>query len=1359
MENCALAADEQSAYEKSPVPFCAILIRRENCALLTVSDGLCRAFGVDRAAFSEPYAELIRDYIHPDDQTRLRPDLESACLNPNGQYSAAYRIRMKEHEPYRWISGKGCIRRREDGSYLLYAYWSDVQNETELHREEVAEKTRQDVLLSEILSTTKTAIFWKDADRRFLGANKAFLDYYGFADVGEILGKNDEEMGWHTEPDPYKNDELRVLHDGISTYRVPGKCIAKGMNRYIVASKSPLVVKGKIVGLVGSFEDVTRETEQKQEISRLNTELKVRISDRDLLMSISEVCIVKISLKDFTLLEYNDAMCRMIGCPPEEYERQYHRSMEEYFTGKYRSEFVNLKKEIARAIAADERSVAVNMRVPTANGFAWVGGSVSFTDYDTETNRPSSMYAVYRDITDVIEAQKKLELAEIEIQKSQLLESQISRMRNMIDGVPGGIGALRITNGLPDPKMQLNRFFTERIDITTGNNSVVNLNAFMNAVHPDDRERLEKEYREFLLVKTLTIHQYRFRNISGEYIWIGVRGTVVRLSEDTEIAYFTYTNINEIKVAEAKLKESQRFYREVVQAAQLSTWVYHIHTHTIELSEDPHTKNMSFMLALPDIIENMPEAHISLVSKEDQPAFSEMYRKVEQGYNASCEVWYKPANGREPRCERITYIAVHDPDGRPDHAIGYSQNITADRKVEERYQRELGFLRQTDDNNLGAKGHYNLTRNIVVEYSTKNDSFFKIQPGTPYDEAFHAFAELPFQGTQRKEIIEKLDRMNLIERYQHGQMQTNLTYSRPRKGSLPIWISLNIHTYMSPETGDLEAFTYAYDVTSKMETDQIIGLISEVQFDYIGLIYAETDEFEMIRKMSAVGYAEIRERTSYSRGCDYVSNTFVAAEDKAQYLSAVTVENILAGLHANGGRHSATYRRTENGRVLSKQMDYVWLDEPGKIILIVRSDVTASVEHDQEQLARIEAAKLEAERANEAKSTFLSSMSHDLRTPLSGVLGFTEFALKEKDPEKKQEYLEKIDAAGKLLLDLVNDTLELSRIESGKAALNEQTILSDDLIPTVVTALRPSAELKNIHLVSDLEADASLPIWCDKLKCQKIALNLISNAIKYTPEGGTVSVSLKPLPTDVPGCKMSFIVEDNGIGMSEEFMKQMYEPFAQEKRSETQKVPGTGLGLSIAKRYVDMMGGKIEVTSRLHQGTRWVVSLPIRRVQEGTIQKKELTESEASLAGLHVLLCEDNYMNTEIAVMLLKDKGLVVQTAENGKAGLAKFSGSDVGYFDFVLMDIRMPVMDGYSAAKKIRALDRSDAGSVPIIAMSADAFEESIREAKESGMDGYVTKPIEPKMLYKAMLEAVHAAKGQKAPIGAIEQKPDDAD
>jgi PAS domain S-box-containing protein len=1334
MMQSVLSEQEKRNYEKLPIPFCIFEIQKDSCQMLVVSDGFCRAFRAERSAFSAPCRELLARHIHPDDFQHFRSDLESACLNPSGQYSAIYRIRGSENEAYRWLAGKGSVERQVGGSYLLYVYFSDVNDETELQREEADDRLRQDMLLADILSTTKTAIFWKDADRRFLGANKAFLDYYGFADENEIIGKNDEEMGWHTEPDPFKNDELCVLRDGISTYRVHGKCLAKGENRDIVASKSPLIIDGKIVGLVGSFEDVTKETKQQTEIERLNAALEEKIRDRDLLMSISEVCIVKVELKGFTITEYNDAMCRMIGCTRDEYENRYHCRMDTFFAGEYRSELETLKRLIKENLAAGKDKFSLNLHMPTARGPVWVGGSVSFTDPDPVTHRPQAVYAVYRDITDIMEAQRKIEQAEIEIQKTAILEAQLRKMRSMIDGVPSGIGALRITDGKAELKMQLNRYFTERIQIAVDQNGMADLEIILDAVHPEDRERFDSDYHELRRTKNLMSRQYRFRAKDGNFVWIGVRGIVVRLTEKVEIAYFTYTNINEMKITEKKLKESQRFYREVVQAAKLSTWEYDLESHTIRMSDDRHTQNMANLLALPKTIENVPDSLIPLISEEDQPVFSEMYRKVGQGQNASCEAWYKPVNGREPRCERITYIAVPNPEGGPKKAIGFSQNITADRKVAERYQRELGYLRQTDENNLGAKGHYDLTKNLVLEYTTKNDSFFKIQPGIPYDDAYHAFLEVPYQDPEKNEIADKLNRKKLMERYQHGQMQTSLIYHRARRGALPMWISLNIHTYMSPETGDLEAFTYAYDVTGKMETDEIIGLISEEEFDYIGIIYADSDEFEFVRKSSAIQYGAESERVCYSKACDYVCRTFVGETERGQYETAVVLGNIVEMLQKNGGRHTATYLRTEEGKTRCKQVSYVWLEEPANIILAVRSDVTATYERDQQQLARIEAARLEAERANEAKSTFLSSMSHDLRTPLNGVIGFTELALKEPGPEKKQEYLEKIRLSGKLLLDLVNDTLELSRMESGKAALEPEAVMPEHLIPAVVTALQPSAELKGIHLCTEYRIDMKTPVWCDRLKVQKIALNLISNAIKYTPEGGTVTVRVLPESARRTADKWLLYVEDNGIGMSAEFMQRMFEPFAQEKRSESLKTPGTGLGLSIVKRYVDLMGGTIDAKSVLHKGTVWTVVFPICRVPAGKEQNRKEEAAVKSLSGMHVLLCEDNYMNTEIAVMLLKDRGILTDTAENGEAGVRLFSSSEEGYYSAVLMDLRMPVMDGNTAARTIRALGRPDAKSVPIIAMSADNFEESIREAEESGMNGYLTKPIEPQKLFEVL-------------------------
>lgn len=385
----------------------------------------------------------------------------------------------------------------------------------------------------------------------------------------------------------------------------------------------------------------------------------------------------------------------------------------------------------------------------------------------------------------------------------------------------------------------------------------------------------------------------------------------------------------------------------------------------------------------------------------------------------------------------------------------------------------------------------------------------------------------------------------------------------------------------------------------------------------------------------------------------------------------------------------------------------------------------------------LQKAKLEADAANQSKSTFLSCMSHDLRTPLNGIVGFTDFALRESDPVKKQGYLEKIKAAAALLADLVEDTLELSRIESGKMVLEQEAVDGEKLGRAVVMAVKPVADLKGVSLLADADSYPHETIWADRLKIQKILLNLLSNAIKYTPRGGVVSLRISEIDQPTDGRTRRIVVEDNGIGMSPEFLTRLYEPFAQELRPEAKNVTGTGLGLAIVKRIVDLMNGTIEVASEVGRGTRFTVELPLTRV--GEVQQRTAPDADtASLAGKRVLLCEDNEMNAEIATILLQEQGLLVETAVNGREGLAKFSGSAPGYYALVLMDIRMPVMDGLAAARAIRRLDRSDARTVPIVAMSADAFEEDLRRARETGMNGYVTKPVDPYKLRQVLLDNI---------------------
>lgn len=439
-------------------------------------------------------------------------------------------------------------------------------------------------------------------------------------------------------------------------------------------------------------------------------------------------------------------------------------------------------------------------------------------------------------------------------------------------------------------------------------------------------------------------------------------------------------------------------------------------------------------------------------------------------------------------------------------------------------------------------------------------------------------------------------------------------------------------------------------------------------------------------------------------------------------------------------------------RLMTSTGNYIWVvidvthreDLPGgRLFYASYRDVSREIQLHrelEEQDQHLREALDAADKANEAKSVFLSSMSHDLRTPLNGIIGYTALALYEKDADKKQDFLEKIQSSGNLLLDMVNDTLDLSRIESGKLVLKPEAVDGKKYWEEIVAAMEPSAIVKGITLVKEPATWPEQMVMMDRLQTKKILLNIISNAIKYTPNGGQVYINVEALEPPVKGCSRRITVADTGIGMSNEFMARMFEPFTQEHRSELTNITGTGLGLAIVKRIVDFMGGNITVESTLHKGTRFIVDLPLRVWdKEGDFKQHEAEEVKVvndALANRRILLCEDNYLNAEIAQLLLKNKGVIVDWAKDGQEGVNTFASSAPGYYDLVLMDIRMPVLDGLQATQAIRNLDRPDAGTIPILAMTADAFEETIQSAKQAGMNAYITKPIVPDILYQIIVE-----------------------
>lgn len=399
----------------------------------------------------------------------------------------------------------------------------------------------------------------------------------------------------------------------------------------------------------------------------------------------------------------------------------------------------------------------------------------------------------------------------------------------------------------------------------------------------------------------------------------------------------------------------------------------------------------------------------------------------------------------------------------------------------------------------------------------------------------------------------------------------------------------------------------------------------------------------------------------------------------------------------------------------------------------------SSKKHRERQYeAELEKSAEQAKNANEAKTRFLFNMSHDIRTPMNAIVGFSGLLEKNLQNERKaKEYLEKIQSSGNLLLRIINQVLEMARIESGTAVLQLKAEDMDALFHRVNTVFEEDVRKKNLqyHAVLDVRHHY---VVCDQTKLQEIMLNIISNAIKYTQEGHSIYVEVHEAVSENPSkIRYIFSCEDTGIGMSEEYLPHIYEEFSREHSTTENKVPGTGLGLPIIKSMIELMGGSIQVESRQGIGTKFTIDLSFDiALKEEVYGSEDTIESSAihTIKGKRILLVEDNELNAEIAKTVLEDVGALITRAENGQQALELFKEKPAGTFDVILMDLMMPVMDGYTATRKIRELERSDAKTVPIIAMTANAFQEDAEKCIAVGMNAHLAKPLDIEKMKKTI-------------------------
>ena len=644
----------------------------------------------------------------------------------------------------------------------------------------------------------------------------------------------------------------------------------------------------------------------------------------------------------------------------------------------------------------------------------------------------------------------------------------------------------------------------------------------------------------------------------------------------------------------------------------------------------------------------------------------------------------------------------------------------------------------------------NLTKDRVISSNSNHDYTDILCTYTTASGLFGYVVSTIVEEEERNKIDQIMNVTSLIQKCRAGRTEIILEYHRVMGDGKPKTIRATIRLMSHPVTGEIQCFVYTNDISRERILSKLINGAVQADYDYLAYIEGRSKHYEIVSNEIYGDLTPDIEGENFDQFSRQHIESSVLEEDKEQLYEAVNLENIISQLQKQ--KDYLIYYRTNylDGTVHRKKMRFSFLDREKAEIILTVNDITHIYEEDQKKNQALEAALLATKHANMAKTDFLSRMSHEIRTPMNAIIGMSAIAKEHSDePKTLLDCINKIDVSAKYLLLLINDILDMNKIESGKVYLMKEKVNFATFLDQIHTLFIEQALKNGIHYEETYDPDLETFYLADVTKLQQILVNLLSNAIKFTPVGGTVSFSITVEEKQLEYDKLCFVITDTGCGIKRHFLPSLFEPFTQEHSSKTEVYGGTGLGLAICKSLVDLMDGSIHVESKYKRGSSFVVRIKLERMdnqqtvaekaaKESRLQRESKEQSQMNFIflGKRILVVEDHPLNIEVATRLLEKRGFVVHQASNGQEALEMFLRSSENYYQAILMDIRMPVLDGLEATAKIRALNRADSQTVPIIAMTANAFDLDKELSKHAGMNAHLAKPIEPAKLFGTLKE-----------------------
>ncbi|BAL00688.1 hypothetical protein OBV_34890 [Oscillibacter valericigenes Sjm18-20] len=901
------------------------------------------------------------------------------------------------------------------------------------------------------------------------------------------------------------------------------------------------------------------------------------------------------------------------------------------------------------------------------------------------------------------------------------------QLQNVMDLVPGGICSFQVDEENNFEIIHFNTGFFQLLGYREPPEDE-NANLLLD-IHPDDRASLWEQIR--LCRQGVETIQKTFRMLrqDGTYIWMSLQASLAQKEDNGSRTYYgVFSNVDALKRLQEHLEQNESTLQAAMEHANVDYWIYDPGRRTVRQS-----RRTCEMFGLPEEMSDYPQSWYArgITFEEDVPRLQKAFAAIDQGgKHAACEVREHLPNGEEQWVE-IKMTSLYDKEGNQAKVLCTSVVCTQRHREMERYERQNQRIQSLLPNAV-ASAQINLTKNTCIPGPSRYPELVEGVDGTA-DAMFQRMKNHAITEEQAEAFGSCINRQAMLDAYERGTSLLTFDRSCWVNGACR-WLMVRADITRNPATGDVEANVYSFDIDDQKSMEQIIDTVIRREYLMILRINLTSDTARVFS--SQAGQNFIHEITQAEASVLGIVRDSYAGDDLNDTLNRLRFTEIRNQLEKNAEYVVYADCRNSSGDVRRLRYAFVWLDRESSMVCCTMTDATDVFAKERRRNRALRSALEEARRANQAKSQFLSRMSHEIRTPMNAILGLTQLAREDAKVPNVVEMLDKIQVSGEYLLGLINDVLDMSRIESGRIELHPENANAQTMFRTIRDLITPRMEEKHIQFRMDTSGVTTPCVVIDRLRIQQVYVNILNNAIKFSKPGTEITCTVSHVPFGEDKITSTIVFRDQGCGMSQEFLNRVFEPFEQEANGYQDPQSGTGLGLAIVKKLVEQMDGTVTVRSELGKGSEFTVRITVPKGHplDEKEEKPPENTAQADLRGKRVLLVEDHPVNTEIAKRMLCRQGLLVDHAENGQAALDFYLNADAWHYDAILMDIRMPVMNGIEATKAIRASGRPDAVDIPIIAMTANAFESDRQETHAAGMNMHLSKPVRQEELLNVL-------------------------